>query len=163
PAPLTDREIRDVAAFVRSLQRDSAMQGAAGNSRGEEIYRKSGCATCHNIGAEGGLLGPDLSSIGRRRVPDYLRRALLDPEAALLAASVIAAQAQAPYERIRRAESEPGNWLTYSGTYAGRRFSALSQITTGNVAGLKPVWVYQASDLNKFETSPIVMDGIVYI
>jgi cytochrome c oxidase cbb3-type subunit 3 len=83
PAPLTDREIRDVAAFVRGLQRDSALQGAAGRSRGEEIYRKSGCATCHAIGAEGGLLGPDLSSIGRRRVPDYLRRALLDPEADL--------------------------------------------------------------------------------
>src|SRR5216684_5986706 len=83
PAPLTDREIRDVAAFVRTLQRDSTLQGANGSSRGEEIYRKSGCATCHAIGAEGGLLGPDLSSIGRRRVPDYLRRALLDPEADL--------------------------------------------------------------------------------
>jgi len=82
---------------------------------------------------------------------------------ALLCAALIAARAQAPYERIRRAESEPGNWLTYSGAYAGHRFSALSQITSGNVAGLKPVWVYQTSDLNKFETSPIVMDGIVYI
>ncbi len=82
---------------------------------------------------------------------------------ALLAAAAIAAQAQAPYERIRNAGSEPGNWLTYSGTYAGHRFSALNQITPANVAALKPVWVYQASDLNKFETSPIVMDGIVYI
>ena len=74
---------------------------------------------------------------------------------ALLAAAAIAAQAQAPYERIRNAGSEPGNWLTYSGTYAGHRFSALDQITPANVATLKPVWVYQASDLNKFETSPI--------
>ncbi len=83
PAPLTDREIRDVAAFVRGLQRDSRQQTANGSSRGEEIYRKSGCGACHAIGAEGGLLGPDLSGIGRRRVPDYLRRALLDPEADL--------------------------------------------------------------------------------
>src|SRR5882762_413417 len=36
PAPLTDREIRDVAAFVGGLQRDSVVQGAAGSSRGEE-------------------------------------------------------------------------------------------------------------------------------
>ena len=82
---------------------------------------------------------------------------------ALLAAAAIAAQAQAPYERILHAGSEPGNWLTYSGTYAGHRFSALNQVTPANITALKPVWVYQASDLNKFETSPIVMDGIVYI
>src|SRR5260221_7649793 len=74
PAPLNDREIRDVAAFVRGLQRDSAVQTANGSSRGEEIYRTSGCGACHAIGAEGGLLGPDLSGIARRRVPDYLRR-----------------------------------------------------------------------------------------
>jgi cytochrome c oxidase cbb3-type subunit 3 len=80
-APLKDREIRDVVVFVRGLQRDSTLQIATGSARGERIYRKSGCGKCHMIGAEGGTLGPDLSSIGRRRVPDYLRRALLDPEA----------------------------------------------------------------------------------
>jgi cytochrome c oxidase cbb3-type subunit 3 len=81
PAPLSDREIRDVAAFVRGLQRDLAAELASGSARGEQIYRQAGCARCHTIGAAGGVLGPDLSSIGRRRVPDYLRRALLDPEA----------------------------------------------------------------------------------
>src|SRR5262249_45442363 len=77
--------------------------------------------------------------------------------------AVAAAPAQVSYERIRRAEAEPGAWLTYSGNYAGHRFSPLDQITTANVAGLKPVWVYQTSDLSKFETSPIVADGIIYI
>jgi alcohol dehydrogenase (cytochrome c) len=81
----------------------------------------------------------------------------------MLCAVASMAQAQVPYARILRAESEPGSWLTYSGTYAGHRFSALDQITPGNVAKLKPVWIYQTNDLNKFETSPIVVDGIVYI
>jgi cytochrome c oxidase cbb3-type subunit 3 len=81
PAPLSDREIRDVAVFVRGLQSDSTLQMAAGSARGERIYRESGCVKCHTIGPQGGLLGPDLSGIGRRRVPDYLRRALLEPEA----------------------------------------------------------------------------------
>src|SRR5258708_10263965 len=83
PAPLRESEVRDVAVFVRRLQTDSAPQAAAGSARGEQIYRKSRCAQCHAIGPEGGLLGPDLSCIGRLRVPDYLRRALLDPEAAI--------------------------------------------------------------------------------
>ncbi len=81
--------------------------------------------------------------------------------ALLLAAA--AAQAQVPFERIRAAESEPGNWLTYSGNYRGHRFTSLKQITPANVAALKPVWVYQTNDLNKFETSPLVIDGVVYI
>ncbi len=84
----------------------------------------------------------------------------------LLLAPALAAPAltaQVPYQRILRAESEPGNWLTYSGNYNGRRHSALKQITAANVGGLKPVWVYQTNDLNKFETSPLVVDGIIYI
>lgn len=81
PAPLKDGQIRDVAVFVRSLGRDSAPAEATGSPRGEQIYRQAGCARCHTIGVEGGVLGPDLSNIGARRNRDYLRQALLDPEA----------------------------------------------------------------------------------
>lgn len=80
PAPLNDDQIRDVAVFVRSLHRDSTLPAPTGGARGAQIYRQSGCARCHTIGLEGGVLGPDLSNIGARRLPDYLRRALLDPD-----------------------------------------------------------------------------------
>jgi alcohol dehydrogenase (cytochrome c) len=70
---------------------------------------------------------------------------------------------QVAYERIRRAENEPGNWLTYSGNYQGQRYSALAQINTTNVARLKPAWVYQIREQSKVETTPIVVDGIIYI
>ncbi|HYW44274.1 MAG TPA: PQQ-dependent dehydrogenase, methanol/ethanol family [Bryobacteraceae bacterium] len=83
--------------------------------------------------------------------------------ATLLLAAALACAAQAPYERILGAGSDPGNWLTYSGNYSGQRYSALSQITAANVARLKPAWVYQTADSSKFETSPIIADGIVYI
>jgi alcohol dehydrogenase (cytochrome c) len=81
----------------------------------------------------------------------------------VLAMAAFGLQAQVTYERILHAAAEPGNWLTYSGNYQGHRHSLLKQITPANVARLKPVWVYQASDLNKFETSPLVVDGIMYI
>jgi len=80
PAPLGDEEIRDIVVFVRSLQRSAAAQAPAG-SRGEQVYRQAGCSACHTIGNDGGTLGPDLSRIGARRDRDYLRRALLEPEA----------------------------------------------------------------------------------
>ena len=34
--------------------------------------------------------------------------------------------AQVTYQRLLQAEQEPENWLTYSGTYDGHRFSRLS-------------------------------------
>ena len=74
-----------------------------------------------------------------------------------------AASAQVPYERIVKAAAEPGNWLTYSGNYQAHRFSPLKDITPQNVARLKPVWVYQTAARTRFETSPIVVDGVMYV
>jgi len=70
---------------------------------------------------------------------------------------------QVPYERLLNAEREPENWLTYSGGYASQRYSALDEITPENVSGLKTAWVYQLSKPGLVETSPIVVDGLMYI
>ncbi|MBZ5575755.1 MAG: PQQ-dependent dehydrogenase, methanol/ethanol family [Acidobacteriia bacterium] len=71
--------------------------------------------------------------------------------------------AQVPYARIAASASEPGSWLTYSGSYAGHRYSPLKQIDRTNVARLKPAWMYQTNDLNQFEATPIVADGVMYV
>lgn len=71
--------------------------------------------------------------------------------------------ANVPFERIRRAEADPGNWLTYSGNYQAHRHSLLTQITPANVASLRPAWIYQCREGGTVETSPIVVDGILYI
>jgi alcohol dehydrogenase (cytochrome c) len=78
--------------------------------------------------------------------------------AALLA---LPAAGQVGYERIR--EGEPGNWLTYSGNYLGHRYSPLDQINPSNVGRLRAAWMYQVNDLNKFEASPLVADGVMYL
>ena len=49
------------------------------------------------------------------------------------------------------------------GDYAGHRYSALAEIHRGNVARLKPVWMYQTNDLNQFEVTPLVADGVMCI
>ena len=86
--------------------------------------------------------------------------------AAILPAALICAQfaiAQVPYERLRNADQEPGSWLTYSGAYHGQRFSKLDQISTGNVADLRAVWVYQVEGSGEIETTPLVADGVMYV
>src|SRR5947209_16570499 len=59
--------------------------------------------------------------------------------------------------------AQTGNWPTYSGTDDGHRYSPLKAIDRSNVARLRPAWMYQTADLNPFETTPIVVDGAMYI
>lgn len=67
------------------------------------------------------------------------------------------------YQRLMKAEEEPGNWLMYSSTYNGWRYSRLDQINTENVHRLRVKWLFQARTLEKFETTPLVVDGIMYL
>ena len=72
-------------------------------------------------------------------------------------------RAQVSNDRLLRAAAEPHNWLMYSGTYASQRFSSLNQINAANVKNLEQKWIFQAESLEKFETTPLVVDGIMYI
>jgi alcohol dehydrogenase (cytochrome c) len=67
------------------------------------------------------------------------------------------------YERLLNADKEPGNWLMYNRTYSGWRFSPLNQITAQNVKNLKVKWLFQGRHIEKFETTPLVVDGIMYL
>ena len=73
------------------------------------------------------------------------------------------ASAQVTFERLLNAADEPQNWLTYSGTYSSNRHTALDQITADNVGDLELQWVFQAQSLQVFQTTPIVVDGMMYI
>jgi alcohol dehydrogenase (cytochrome c) len=82
---------------------------------------------------------------------------------ALLLAASFAARAQVSESRLAAASREPQNWLTYSGTYNGWRYSSLGQIDTSNVDHLAVQWVFQTDGQGKFETTPLVIDGVMYI
>ncbi len=55
-----------------------------------------------------------------------------------------------------------GDWLTYGGSYAEDRFSPLDQITLDNVAELGLVWSYDFELRGGVETTPLVLDGVIY-
>src|SRR5690349_6891383 len=72
------------------------------------------------------------------------------------------AQAPAPnltFDRILKSNSEPQNWMTYSGSFMSQRHSLLTQITPENARELELKWVFQARSLEKHEVTPIVVDG----
>ncbi len=60
------------------------------------------------------------------------------------------------FDRILHADREPQNWLTYSGTVDGQRYSPLTQVTPANVKNLELQWVWQARSTEKFETTALV-------
>lgn len=71
--------------------------------------------------------------------------------------------AQITYDRILDASSDPGNWLTYNGTYSSQRHSGLAQITPDNVDDLELKWMLPNQVFGAWQTNPIVDDGIMYI
>jgi alcohol dehydrogenase (cytochrome c) len=85
---------------------------------------------------------------------------------AVLILAAISLQAQVSktvtFDRLLHTDKEPENWLTYSGNMWGQRYSLLSQINTSNVKNLELQWIWQAPSLEKYETTSIVLDGILY-
>jgi alcohol dehydrogenase (cytochrome c) len=91
--------------------------------------------------------------------PSRLTRASL----VLALAIPFAVHAQVTSDRLLHATNEPQNWLLYSGSYASQRYSLLKQIDPANAKNLELKWVFQAQSLQKFETTPLVVDGIMYL
>lgn len=75
----------------------------------------------------------------------------------------VVGQAQVTADRIVEADSEPHNWLTYSGNYSSTRHSRLKQISPSNIDELELSWVFQARSLENFTSTPLVVDGVMYV
>jgi alcohol dehydrogenase (cytochrome c) len=74
-----------------------------------------------------------------------------------------AAPAQVTFDRLLRSQREPQNWLTYNGNLGSTHHSSLDQINAANVATLDLKWVSQAQSLEKYEATPLVVDGVMYV
>jgi len=74
----------------------------------------------------------------------------------------LAAQGGVTFDRIMHADKEPQNWLSYSGTPLNQRHSGLAQITPANVKNLQLQWIWQARSLEKFETTALAVNGVLY-
>jgi alcohol dehydrogenase (cytochrome c) len=91
-----------------------------------------------------------------------MRRSTVLLSLGLLLSLAGALSAQVTFDRLVNAAKEPQNWLTYSGTMMSQRYSTLDQVTPQNVKNLELKWVFQARSLEKFEATPLVIDGIMY-
>src|SRR5580698_5748033 len=64
--------------------------------------------------------------------------------------------------RIVDADKEPQNWLSVGRNYAEDRFSPLATINEHNVGGLGLAWFMDLDTKIGSETTPLVVDGVMY-
>ena len=80
---MADKEIWEVAAFVRTLGRSAPQKVAGDPAKGAAAF-KTRCSGCHMVSGSGGRMGPDLSDIGAKRSPANLRTSIVDPNASIV-------------------------------------------------------------------------------
>jgi PQQ-dependent dehydrogenase (methanol/ethanol family) len=61
------------------------------------------------------------------------------------------------------AASDENNWLLHGRTYDNQRYSPLKQITADNAKSLNLVALVQTGMTASFETTPVVVNGVMYI
>ena len=66
-------------------------------------------------------------------------------------------------DMLTRAAGDANNFLHTNGNYAQTRYYPASQINTANVKDLRPAWIFQTEIVESLETTPIVVNGVMYV
>jgi len=66
-------------------------------------------------------------------------------------------------DMLSRADGDANNFLHTNGNYAQTRYYPASQINKDNVKKLRPAWIFQTEVVESQETTPIVVNGVMYI
>ncbi len=65
-------------------------------------------------------------------------------------------------DMLDRADGDGNNFLHTNGNYEQTRYYPAAQINTSNVHKLRPAWIHQAEIMESMETSPLIVNGIMY-
>jgi PQQ-dependent dehydrogenase (methanol/ethanol family) len=66
-------------------------------------------------------------------------------------------------DMLNGAASDARNFLHTNGDYTQKRYHPAAQINTSNVQRLRPAWIFQTDIKESMETSPIVVNGVMYV
>ena len=77
---MTDDEIWQIIAYLRSIQVQSPVKPTGSAAHGKELfYGDANCSSCHMVEGKGGRLGPDLTSVGTARTVESLVESVRNP------------------------------------------------------------------------------------
>src|SRR4029077_1243675 len=66
-------------------------------------------------------------------------------------------------DMLDRAANDANNFLHTNGDYTQKRYHPAAQINARNVQRLRPAWIFQTEVKESMETSPIVVNGVMYV
>jgi PQQ-dependent dehydrogenase (methanol/ethanol family) len=66
-------------------------------------------------------------------------------------------------DQLSNAASDEANFLHTNGNYDQTRYYPGKQINTSNVGNLHPAWIFQTEVKESMETTPIVVNGVMYV
>jgi PQQ-dependent dehydrogenase (methanol/ethanol family) len=66
-------------------------------------------------------------------------------------------------DMLSRADTDGNNFLHTNGNYEQTRYYPNKQINTANVGSLAPAWIFQTEVVDTMETTPIVVNGVMYV
>jgi alcohol dehydrogenase (cytochrome c) len=66
-------------------------------------------------------------------------------------------------DMLDRAAGDANNFLHTNGDYTQKRFHPAPQINASNVRRLRPAWIFQTEIRESLETSPIIVNGVMYV
>ncbi len=93
----------------------------------------------------------------------FARAALATAFSAALLAAGSSFAADVDAKRLVDSDKEPGNWMSYHGSYKSWHYSSLDQINTRNVSKLTEAWSHVASRANRgLQGHPLAIDGVLY-
>lgn len=147
PGSLSGAQYDDVTAFVlQQNHRLTAATATAGKTQ------RPGKVT-GKAGASKGSPAPGNTEIVRAVPPQTKRYASIP---AGVNVSITDAQ-------MTNAAADGKDWLIDGRTYDNERYSPLTQIDASNVSSLSPVAIVQTGITASFETTPIVVNGVMYL
>ena len=101
------------------------------------------------VGAAGLIAGPSIAQQETKQEPkSVMGQAKVSP---------------VTQQQLDAADKSTSNFLLTNGNYAQTRFYPAKQIDRDNVKNLHVAWIFQTDVKESLETSPIVVDGVMYV
>jgi len=79
------------------------------------------------------------------------------------AAAASVAPGNVTQDMLSRAAADANNFLHTNGDYTQKRYHPATLINASNVRRLRPAWIFQTDVKESLETSPIVVNGVMYV
>jgi len=105
---------------------------------------------------------PSVSIVERWQLVGYIRTLQLRNGAAKTDENLSRRGVAVSSEQVLAAGTREDEWLTYSGSLDGHRYTPLSEMTPANVSQLRIRWVHELESNGPMESTPLVVDGVLF-